>query len=136
MIDPDRRHDDLTELSNEVGAWSEENFGDADDIVESLSSRPDPGADVGTMFTAMGAAEEVGELLHSVLKRGQGIRLDEADVGAEAEKDAVGDVVIYLADFCHRRGYDLGGCVEEAWDGEVSDREWDSATRSDGGEQS
>lgn len=129
---------DLTKLTLDVGEWAEENFGNQDDILESLNERSEensrrgenPGADVGALFTILGVNEEAGELTHSVLKRAQGIRLDEDDVGREAEVDAVGDIIVYLADFCHRRGYDLEECVRQAWDGEVSDREWDSETRS------
>lgn len=124
---------DLQQLQTEVGEWATANFGDADEIQFSINERHDegdPGADIGAMFTAMGAAEEVGELIHSVLKRAQGIRCGESGVGAQAEKDAVGDIIIYLADFCYRRGYDLDECVRDAWEGEVSAREWDSATRS------
>lgn len=125
---------DLQQLMHEVGEWAEENFGDADDILESIEERHkkgEPGADIGALFCTLGADEETGELSHSVLKRAQGIRLDDEDVGEEAEKDAVGDTVVYLADFCHRRGYDLEECVRMAWDGEVSHREWDSKTRKD-----
>lgn len=122
---------DLRQLNEEVGVWARENFGDGDDVLESISNRSDPGADIGALFTVLGANEEIGELSHSVLKRAQGIRLDDEDVGPEAEKDAVGDIIIYLSDFCFRRGYDLEECVRMAWDGEVAHREWDSATRND-----
>lgn len=127
---------DLTRLTHEVGEWAEENFGDQDAIRRSVNERGkrrDPGADLGALFCVLGVNEEAGELTHSVLKRAQGIREDEGGVGREAEVDAVGDIVVYLADFCYRRGYDLEECVRQAWDGEVSQREWDSETRGGGG---
>lgn len=135
------KYDDLSKLQDEVGEWAEKNFGDRMRILESIEDRslkaaPDPGADVGALFCVLGANEEVGELSHSVLKRAQGIREDDSDVGMRAEMDAVGDVIVYLADFCHRRGYDLGECVELAWDGEVAGRDWDSKTGSSMGENS
>jgi hypothetical protein len=42
--------------------------------------------------------------------------------------DAVGDTEVYLADFSYRQPYvwTLGDAVALAWDGEVSDREWDA----------
>lgn len=126
---------DLSELTAQVGAWAEENFGGRDEIRSSMryrGERGEPGADMGAVFCTLGVNEEAGELTHSVLKRAQGIREDEDDVGPVAEMDAVGDIVVYLADFCHRRGYDLEECVQRAWHGEVSDREWDSATRQGG----
>lgn len=134
------RQIDLSELTWEVGKWAEENFGDQYDIQHSITERSrsavqQDDVDIGAIFCTLGVNEEAGELTHSVLKRAQGIRGDEEDVGPEAEMDAVGDIVVYLADFCHRRGYDLEECVQRAWDGEVSDREWDSATRADGGDE-
>lgn len=175
MTDSEIRTDDgkldFEELVEAVGTWSEDNFGD----------QP-------AYYPAKGACEEWGELLHSDLKRDQGIRLDDDDVGDDAERDAVGDIVIYLADtlyrlgeeqktvqvdleddkdstlthvglslvslyrmtsddeidnvvrgsstvfvaevlchlrrFCRIKGYDFDRCVVEAWEGEVSDREW------------
>jgi len=162
---------DFEQLSQEVGEWSVEQFG----------------ADQPAWYAAKGAVEECGELIHSDLKRDQGIRLDDDDVGNDAERDAVGDIVIYLADamyraektvelwddsnysqtkdgalsdvarhtstlynemergvnqeiwdnhvkeivgslkaYCDFNEYDFGRCVYEAWNGEVSDREWDA----------
>ena len=128
----------LNNLQQEVGPWAEENFGDEQDIRRSMNARGrkdsgeyDPGADIGALFCVLGVNEEAGELTHSVLKRAQGIRDDDPNVGPEAEMDAVADIVIYLADFCHRRGYSLAEAVHKAWYDEVSDREWDSDTRSD-----
>jgi len=63
--------------------------------------------------------EEGGELAHAFLKRHQGIRkvtLD--DVG-----DAVGDIIVYLADFCNAYGIDLQESVDETWD-KVKYRDW------------
>ena len=100
---------DLDQLQREVGDWSFQQFG---------VDQPD-------LYPLLGVSEEYGELVHSVLKIQQGIRLDDEDVGKEAEKDAVGDMIVYLLDFCERRGLDASECVEKAW-GEVSKREWDS----------
>lgn len=130
---------DLSHLTDEVGEWAEENFGNQLDILDSITERHRTGeyiegADIGALFCTLGVNEEAGELAHSVLKRAQGIREDEDGVGEAAEKDAVGDIVVYLADFCHRRGYDLEDCVREAWHGEVSEREWDTRTRQGGAE--
>lgn len=79
----------LRELQEQVGTWSSENFG-----TEQPSEYP-----------LIGAGEEIGELTTSVLKRAQGI--DDSDkytdrIGPDAEKDAVGDVMIYLLDAIYR----------------------------------
>lgn len=70
----------------------------------------------------LGLTEEVGELAHAHLKREQKIRGTEAEHQAAAA-DAIGDIVIYLASYCNRNGYDLAACVRRAWD-EVSERDW------------
>lgn len=79
----------LRDLQEQVGEWSSENFG----------------ADQPSKYPLIGAGEEIGELTTSVLKRAQGI--DDSDkyadcVGPDAEKDAVGDVMIYLLDTIYR----------------------------------
>jgi len=83
-----QNYDWLDELQAAVGEWSEENFGD----------QP-------PSYPMIGAGEEIGELTTSVLKREQGI--DDSDkydgiVGDEEERDAVGDVTIYLLDMLSR----------------------------------
>lgn len=77
----------LNEIREEVGQWSKENFG------EQPSVNP-----------LRGINEEMGELVHSTLKRDQGIREGEEGVGDEAEKDAIGDMFIYLCDYSYREG--------------------------------
>jgi hypothetical protein len=76
-------------MQEQVGEWSAENFG---------TEQPPE-------YPLIGAGEEMGELTTSVLKRAQGIDDSEkyADrVGPDAEKDAVGDIVIYLLDTFYR----------------------------------
>ena len=45
--------------------------------------------------------------------------------------DAVGDIVIFLADYCYRNGLDLGEAVNVAWN-EVKQRNWQE-NKDDGG---
>lgn len=71
-----------------------------------------------------GAVEEIGELAHAHLKGLQGIRHTPEEI-AERKRDAVGDVLVYLADYCNREGVSLSACVERAW-GEVRLRDWRS----------
>ena len=70
----------------------------------------------------LGIAEEVGELCHGYLKREQGIR-GTAENHAEEIKDAVGDIQIYLIDFCNREHLDLQSIIQETW-AEVKKRNW------------
>lgn len=81
------------------------------------------------VLQTLGVCEESGELSHAVLKREQGIRGTDEEHAA-SERDAVGDIAIYLAGFCSSRGYDFEGCVREAWAG-VCKRDW-SKYKTDG----
>lgn len=96
----------LRKLQSVSGRWAARNFGD---------KRP-------TYHPLLGVSEEVGELCHAHLKREQGIRGTEAELIAQA-KDAVGDIVIFLADYCNLNGIDLQEAVEMSWR-EVSKRDW------------
>ena len=98
----------LKKLQKEVAIWSYKNFG----LQEAW-------------MPLLGIGEEVGELNHAFLKKAQNIRRAE---NHEAKmKDAVGDIVIYLADFCDSAGLDLDACVTEAWS-EVKQRDWTKET--------
>ncbi|NEU57262.1 hypothetical protein [Halorussus sp. MSC15.2] len=95
----------LGRLQKEVSDWSEANFGDQPDVNPLL-----------------GTGEEAGELADA-------LNLDAAP--DEEELDAVGDVLVYLADVCARRDLDLRSAYETARDREpVHDeffREWTAA---------
>lgn len=95
-------------MQGSVLAWSKHNFKDQEEI-----------------NPAMGAVEEMGELMHAILKERQGIRNPKNDEGSWDDdiKDAVGDVVVYLMDYCGRRGIDFWDAVELTWI-EVSQRDW------------
>jgi NTP pyrophosphatase (non-canonical NTP hydrolase) len=97
-------------LQQQVRDWAKQNFGD-----------------VPTWMPLMGAMEELGELSHAHLKEAQGIRLQENH--PEKAKDAIGDIIIYLAHYCSVRRFDLEDIVNETWAG-VSKRDWkkDSST--------
>lgn len=107
-MNPDRDYEWLNDLQNEIREWSWENFGDAEE-------QP-------FRYPLIGAGEELGELTRSVLKRAQGIDddakyADRDDIGDEAERDAVGDIVIYMLDTANRvdDGMDVGSKFNERW---------------------
>lgn len=100
----------LNKVQKEQKDWAKKNFGDSGTIVEV------PGG--GALH---GVTEELGELCHAHLKESQGIRLNE-DHEAKA-KDAIGDIIIYLADYCNRRGFDLEEIVADTWN-QVKHRDW------------
>ena len=66
-------------------------------------------------YPLLGAVEEIGELAHAHLKMLQGIRGSKEEHLANA-RDAVGDIVIFLADYCQAMGFDFQQVVETTWD--------------------
>lgn len=96
----------IKRVQHELVEWAERNFPNR-----------------GFIEPLLGVQEELGELTHHVLKRMQGIRgsAEEHDAGI---RDAVADVVIFLADFCNAEGIDLEQTVVEVWDTEVKPRDW------------
>ena len=97
---------DLQVLQVQVADWSRRNFGEDPDH----KHRP-----------LLGVSEEVGELCHAHLKAEQGIRTNEDHQAAKI--DAVGDILIYLADYCTRNGIDLDSAIRNTWR-EVKHRDW------------
>lgn len=94
----------LKELQDEHKPWAERNFPNA--------KRWEP---------LIGIQEEVGELSHAFLKLHQGIRLSEDHTAKMI--DAVGDILIYMADFCNRNWIDMQGAMEATWE-KVKLRDW------------
>ena len=70
----------------------------------------------------LGLQEEVGELAHAHLKAEQGIRGTAAEHHA-AKIDAIGDIVVFLADYCSANGIDFQDAVEKTWS-QVKQRDW------------
>ncbi|MFT5208243.1 MAG: NTP pyrophosphatase (non-canonical NTP hydrolase) [Candidatus Omnitrophota bacterium] len=96
---------ELRQIQKEQDAWAKENFD---------NKKP--------YQAILGVTEEIGELAHSYLKMEQGIR-GSKEKHIELMKDAVGDSVIFLMDFCNQMDFDLQDLVEGTWD-EVKKRNW------------
>lgn len=94
----------LKKIQAEVEKWALYNFG------EQAPERP-----------FMGIVEELGELAHARLKTQQGIRVEEDH--EKAEKDALGDMLIYMLHYSGLRQFDLEEILEGTWQ-EVSKRDW------------
>lgn len=92
-------------LQQEVREWADRNF-DTTDHWDAL----------------MGVVEEVGELAHAELKMKQGIRGVSLD-HLVARNDAVGDIMVYLADYCGRAEIDMDAVVTATWN-QVKERDW------------
>lgn len=98
---------DLRTLQKEVEKWALANFGE----------------DVPQHQPLLGIGEEVGELMHAQLKYEQGIRGYDVQKFSEDAGDAIGDIMIYLVDYCNRAGFSLDECVRVTWE-KVRRRNW------------
>jgi len=76
----------------------------------------------------LGLIEELGELAHAHLKYEQGIRGYDEEYYRVHASDAVGDIMIYLASYCNRCGFNLQMCMEETWR-RVRERDWQADPR-------
>jgi NTP pyrophosphatase (non-canonical NTP hydrolase) len=109
---------DFKQLQNEVGQWANKNFGDRlRKIGELGDSEPRP-----AWHPLLGVSEETGELSHAYLKMKQKIRGNN-EKHIEEAKDAVGDILIYLADFCGLMEFDMQEIIEGTWN-KVKQRDW------------
>lgn len=104
----------LQELQQEVAAWQKKQPWDQNATAPLL-----------------GLIEEVGELSHAHLKQQQKIRgtYEEHQI---AKIDAVGDILIYLADYCGKNAIDMQSALDITWR-RVSKRNW-STDAQHGGE--
>lgn len=95
----------LATLQEEHAAWERHNFG-----VQPAHR------------SFFGIVEEVGELAHALLKSEQGIRGSQEKFDQLAQ-DALGDILVFMASYANKRGWDLQEILEQVW-GEVKQRDW------------
>lgn len=121
---------DLFYFQGAVRAWAVRNFGGTG-IEPPIPYRPLIGAneEIGELaemlsqaLAALDVVASIGRLDHAFLKGEQGIRYTPEEAEAKIQ-DAVGDVLVYLADFCARRRIQMADCVGKAW-AEVRRRDW------------
>ena len=96
---------DLRVFQHQVQKWTERNFPDHRQYQPLL-----------------GIMEELGELAHAHLKGEQGIRHTPEEIQA-MKIDAVGDIVVFLADYCNMNGIILEEDIRDTWQ-KVMQREW------------
>ena len=94
----------IEEIQQEVAAWVSHNF-----------------PNHHSWHPILGMQEELGELSHAYLKRTQGVRTTENHDAAI--EDAVGDLLIYLLDFCNTQGIDARDVLHRTWL-QVRKRDW------------
>lgn len=98
----------LDELQAKVKDWADQNFGP--------SVAP-------YHRNLLGLMEELGELAHAHLKREQGIRGTAEEHDSKA-KDAIGDMMIFLMNYCSDRDWSLGEITQTTWEEVVRKRDW------------
>ena len=99
------------QLQIEQKEWADKNF---------------PESQNGSTYyrSLMGIFEEAGELAHAFLKQEQNIRGSWDEHEAKA-KDAIGDMLVFMANLCSVRGWDMQQIIEIVW-GEVRMRDWNT----------
>lgn len=96
-------------LQDEYKPWNDHNFPDRD-----------------VYYPLLGAMEELGELAHAHLKDICGVKgthEQHHEQHHEKKKDAIGDIVVFLADYCTANGIDFQKAVEDTWN-EVKKRDY------------
>lgn len=96
----------LTETQKNLNSWLEHNF------PETTSDQQ-----------LKGVMEELGELCHADLKTAQGIRGYTQEKAQDEIMDAVGDIVIYLINYCNTRNISFRDSVGMAYS-TVMKRDW------------
>ncbi len=91
-------------ITRDIEVWNRRNFPDA--------QRWEP---------LVGIQEEVGELAHAFLKQHQGIRVEQDHYGNMV--DAIGDIFIFMANFCWQNGIDMEEAIYHTWM-QVGQRDW------------
>ena len=113
-------------LQQEVLAWARKNFNEQDPDHTLLGVTEECGELVTALLASSLVTTAIGKLNHHRLKMQQGIRQDEDHTAAE--KDAVGDILIYLLNYCGERGISMEECLRDTWE-RVSQRDWTSETQ-------
>jgi NTP pyrophosphatase (non-canonical NTP hydrolase) len=95
---------DIRSITKEIKVWNKRNF---------------PAAQPWEPL--LGVQEEVGELSHAFLKQHQNIRNEENHFADMV--DAVGDIFIFLANFCWQNDIDMQDAIISTWL-KVRQRDW------------
>lgn len=122
----------LRQLQTQVNAWARANFGPHvppghralvganEEMGELCATMADQ---ILEMVPVLLTLKAMGNADRAQLKGEQQIRGSAEEHEAKG-KDAVADVVIYLADYCSAKGWDLGEIVETTWTRTVEKRNW------------
>jgi NTP pyrophosphatase (non-canonical NTP hydrolase) len=108
----------LREYQQTIEVWRRYNFGNEPIYI----LKGEVKKDFTGLENFLGLVEEIGELARAHLKILQGIRGNE-DKWRREQIDAIGDIFIFLCNYCSREGYDLAYVVDGTCK-EVLARDW------------
>lgn len=105
----------IEEVQDFAVAWNTKNFGEH----------------FGSGYRCLlGVAEEVGELCHAQLKGEQGIRHTPEEI-EKMKRDAVGDIIIFLCNYCDSQNIRMSECIGVAIE-EIKRRDWSASRQPEG----
>jgi len=114
----------LRKLQEDQKAWVQHNFPNRLSWMPAMGT----GEEIGELAENIDSTEHLkylmismGKLFHAQLKTEQGIRVSE--LHEDKIKDSIADIIIFLADYCSAKGFDLESIVQTVWD-EVKQRDW------------
>lgn len=125
----------LQDIANEVARWQSYNFEQSGGsaafkgLVEEFGELVEKLAEdnIGEylapqeMATLLRVQAALGRIAHSNLKAEQNIREDQSHRASEI--DAIGDMLIYLIDYCNQRDIDIAAALCDTWSS-VRERDW------------
>lgn len=116
---------DFDALQAQVKAWADANFPDGNPNLKLLGVSEEMGELGKSFLEGLGFIDlmvRVGVLDHAQLKGEQKIRYTAEEIAA-MKADAVGDILVYLANYCTTAGVDMQQAIERTW-AKVAKRDW------------
>lgn len=116
----------LRVLQEEIAQWSQDNFPKRTSdrnlfgVTEKLGELAEHTLEL--VVPILHVFRQMGKCCHGNLKRSFGLR-DSQEFHEEKIKDAIGDMTIYLIEFCTLNGWDYQAILEDVWK-EVRKRDW------------
>lgn len=117
----------LDTIQQEVAAWAQRNFGKKRTASNRLVGVTEEFGELvipllEELVPVLHVARQIGILSHHHLKEDSGIR-GTPELHQAKARDAIGDIILFLIDYCELRGWSLWDIIQETWK-EVQQRNW------------
>lgn len=122
FLEAENEENDFDLLQDEVSEWALKNFGPQPIHRPVMGVSEEVGELAEAALSLLKVVAASGRLSHAQLKKEQGIRGGEEKYLAAAE-NAVGDIIIYLCDYCSKAKLSIAGAIQKTWN-EVKQRDW------------